>query len=392
MTDAYDAIDRVLSVSRATTCHKKETYPPLPQLSTERLQQTTLPGALELDRDLPQKVSRGGQYAAAAATDQTVLYLAYGSNLSTAKFRGDRGIKPLSQMNVCVPELRLTFDIPGLPYLEPCFAGSGFRTDGNADEKGGYCVEYADADAHAYITDSDSIDIEKAPLLAEPGQGQRQGGRRSWDYHKNRWHGPLIGVVYEVTVADYAHIIATEGGGAGYRDMVVTCYPFPESYRPSDPVPGHLDTRPFKAHTLLSPVRDGDSSSYNNHGPGGNGKNHLLRPDPAYAQPSARYLDLITTGAAELDFPTSYRAYLASIRPYRITTVRQRAGQAIFLVFWGPLLRLLMLLAPLLADADGRSPRWLVDVQEAVFGLMWMSYDTFFRRVFGEGERTMGDV
>jgi hypothetical protein len=39
-----------------------------------------------------------------------MLYLAYGSNLSNETFRGNRGIKPLSQVNVQVPSLRLTLD------------------------------------------------------------------------------------------------------------------------------------------------------------------------------------------------------------------------------------------------------------------------------------------
>ena len=30
-------------------------------------------------------------------------------------------------MGVFVPELRLTFDLPGIPYAEPCFAGTQYR-------------------------------------------------------------------------------------------------------------------------------------------------------------------------------------------------------------------------------------------------------------------------
>ncbi|KAL1963508.1 hypothetical protein VTN77DRAFT_8089 [Rasamsonia byssochlamydoides] len=350
------------------------THPP--RTSTERLQRSTQPDSLERDHDLPQKVSschyHNGTAEKKPRQEQTVLYLAYGSNLSVKTFRGKRGIKPLSQVNVYVPELRLTFDLPGVPYIEPCFAGTQFRTAGKDEEdkeKGGLADNTAN-----------SIDIEKSPLLAG-GHGQGQGRGQKRDYHKNRWHKPLIGVVYEVTLADYAHIIATEGAGSTYRDVVVTCYPFPDSYSPSDPVPDCPDTQPFKAHTLLSPLRDETA-----------GRNPLMRPDPAYAQPSARYLNLIRTGAAELDFPTSYRAYLSSIRPYRITTVRQRIGQGIFLAIWVPPLYLLLTFASLLADDDGRSPAWFVQVQNALFRTMWTSYDAFFRKVFGDGERTIGDV
>lgn len=59
--------------------------------------------------------------------EKTVLYLAYGSNLSAEVFRGRRGIKPISQVNVYAPELSLTFDLAGIPYFEPCFAGTQYR-------------------------------------------------------------------------------------------------------------------------------------------------------------------------------------------------------------------------------------------------------------------------
>ncbi|KAL2004697.1 hypothetical protein VTN00DRAFT_3225 [Thermoascus crustaceus] len=290
---------------------------------------------------------------------KTVLYLAYGSNLASETFLGNRGIRPLSQLNVYVPELKLTFDLPGIPYGEPCFAGTRFRDTTSGD-----------------VGDNEH-DSENSPLVS------RQ------DYHKDRWRKPLIGVVYEVTRADYAHIIATEGGGRGYQDVVVTCYPFPKDYNPSDAVPDHPDTTPFQAHTLLSPARgDSDKNSrcrWNTQTP-------LLRPDPCYAQPSARYLNLITYGAAEHNLPVSYRTYLSTIRPYRITTFRQRVGQVIFLALWGPLILLLVKLTGWLAGEDGRSPEWLVKVENVVFAAMWMSYDSVFRGIFGDGERTIEDV
>ncbi|KAI7198557.1 hypothetical protein KC316_g11445 [Hortaea werneckii] len=71
----------------------------------------------------------------ATSKKESVLYLAYGSNLSNETFRGNRGIKPLSQINVQVPSLRLTFDLPGIPYAEPCFANSGSRDPDNDPTK-----------------------------------------------------------------------------------------------------------------------------------------------------------------------------------------------------------------------------------------------------------------
>ncbi|KAL2001205.1 hypothetical protein VTN02DRAFT_2109 [Thermoascus thermophilus] len=337
----------------------------IPQTTAERLSRSFANGSSGADEHLSGKLSGGNreiqiqEKLPCEEEPKTVLYLAYGSNLASEAFLGSRGIRPLSQVNVYVPELKLTFDIPGIPYGEPCFAGSRFRdtTSENSGDNG--------------------QDSEKSPLIS------RQ------EYHKDRWHKPLIGVVYEVTPTDYAHIIATEGGGRGYQDVLVTCYPFPKDYNPSDTVPDHPDTTPFQAHTLLSPARGDDD---NNGRYRWKTQSPLLRPDPSYAQPSARYLNLIASGAAEHNLPVAYRAYLSTIRPYRITTFRQRVGQVIFLALWGPLILLLLNLADCLAGEDGRSPGWLVTVEDAVFAAMWTSYDRAFRGTFGDGERTIEDV
>ncbi|KAK6538121.1 hypothetical protein TWF694_011003 [Orbilia ellipsospora] len=94
-----------------------------------------------------------------------VKYLAYGSNLSAETFLGKRGIKPLSQVNVRVPSLALTFDLAGVPYKEPRFANVRARETGDQE---------------------------------------------------------LIGVVYEVTPNDYRTILLTEGG---YSVIKVPCIP-----------------------------------------------------------------------------------------------------------------------------------------------------------------------
>ncbi|KAF2090803.1 hypothetical protein K490DRAFT_16043, partial [Saccharata proteae CBS 121410] len=281
---------------------------------------------------------------------KTVFYLAYGSNLAYETFQGKRGIKPLSQVNVLVPELRLTFDLPGIPYNEPCFANSARRV---ADE---------------------SEDIapmsEKTALMSG-----------SPDYHKDHWKKGLVGVVYEVTLEDYAHIIATEGGGAAYQDILVACYPLldPET------VPEYPTTEPFMAHTLFAPAVEtplpGDAP------PKDGGRLH--RPDTSYAQPSARYLKLITDGAEEHGLPQEYRDYLYDIQPYTMTTKKQKIGQAIFAALWVPLFFMIITLGQMFQDKNGRSPKWLVAIQSAMFSATWVSYDTIFKPIFGDGERTM---
>jgi hypothetical protein len=256
---------------------------------------------------------------------RTVLYLAYGSNLCKETFREKRGIEPLSQINVLVPSLRLTFDLPGIPYVEPCFANSAMR----------------DPDAMV-----------------------------SSDYHKDRWKKGLVGCVYEVTLSDYAHIIATEGGGAGYQDIMVDCYPLFDG----DTVPEQPTTQRFAAHTLFAPPTKSNA-----------------RPDPSYAQPSARYLNLITTGATELSLPREYKIYLNKIRTYTITTKRQQMGKVLFISIWWPLLQLLFAMNAQFQDDKGRSPPWLAQLAGLLFLGIWRSYDGAFKKAFGDGERTKGD-
>jgi hypothetical protein len=265
---------------------------------------------------------------------RTILYLAYGSNLCSETFRGVRGIKPLSQINVVVPELRLTFDLPGLPYAEPCFANTARRD----------------------------------PSQALPGKVHDNG------YRKDRWHKGMVGCVYEVTLKDYAHIIATEGGGASYKDILVRCYPLPESKT----VPESPSTQAFKAHTLFAPSSDASQLGYS-------------RSDPSYAQPSARYLKLLTDGAAEHALPLEYQNYLNDIRPYTITTKKQIVGKVLFLGIWMPFIALIFWLNRVLQDGGGRAPKWLTVLSGWLFKAMWWNYDTFWKNVCGDGERTIGD-
>ncbi|RLL99189.1 hypothetical protein CFD26_107750 [Aspergillus turcosus] len=350
---------RTEDISRET-----DRYPP--QTTVKRRRQSIADQSLDKDEYLAEKVA-SHQVEDTVPSEKTVLYLAYGSNLSAKTFLGKRGIRPLSQINVVVPSLRLTFDLPGVPYIEPCFAATRRRAHPPKETQIGTVGKVGN------LADEDADAWEQSTLLSEESTSM-----------------PLVGVVYEVTVADYAKIIATEGGGSGYKDIVVDCYPFPKSHSPTDPIPEYPETKPFKSHTLLSPNDDSDPSrlaAKNRHLPP-----PYRRPDPCYAQPSARYLDLINTGAAEHNLPLPYRRYLAQFQPYRITTVRQMFGKAIFVASWFPVLIVLMGLSRLLAGPDGRSPPWLAQGANLVFYVMWSTYDHFFAPIFGDGERTVGDT
>lgn len=360
--------------------------PRLPPPSADRLQLARNTTSIDADPNLYQSIYISKHHSQQAPLssnleddekpEKTVLYLAYGSNLSIEKFRGDRGIEPLSQVNVYVPALRLTFDLAGIPYLEPCFSGTQYRNSKDS---------YAQNDNERY---RDAID-EKATVVEtiedvdlESGRNNNHG-RRGGRYHKDQWYKPLIGVVYEVTLSDYAHIIATEGGGNGYVDIVTECFPFPGDgdYNPNDPTPDVPLGKAFMAHTLLSPPRS-------RYGP----NSHIVRPDPSYAQPSARYLKLITDGAEELNFPYDYRAYLASIRPYKATTSGQKVGQKIAVFMLIPILQIFIALGQMLANEDGLIPGWLARVFNAMRELTWMVYDVVGVKVLGDGERSVDDM
>jgi len=304
-------------------CCGQRVFSSIQELSKSRTSTETPSPAPKLPLTSPERLAN-------ASSEKTILYLAYGSNLSAETFKGVRGIKPLSAINAHIPSLNLTFDLPGIPYLEPCFANTAYRTP-----------------------ETQSSSPTKT------------------DYHKDRWHKGLIGVVYEVTPEDYRTIIATEGGGASYKDILVDCYALPSGLKTVNPTP---QGTPFTAHTLL------DSGS------------RLSRPDPSYAQASARYLKLLTDGGEEHSLPEEYMAYLYNLRSYEITTRRQKMGRALFLGIWAPFILALSTFGKTLADDEGKIPGWFAKVMELVFRCMWGSYDVGFKKVFGDGERTIGDT
>lgn len=146
-----------------------------------------------------------------------------------------------------------------------------------------------------------------------------------------------------------------------------------------DPIPTGA---PFKAHTLLRP----DPEEEDGRTTGG-----IIRPDPSYAQASARYLKLITDGGEEHGLPEEYMAYLYNIRPYTITTAKQRAGQALMLAVWLPILLFLFGLGKIFADDEGKIPGWLASIIGLFTKVLWACYDLVLKKTFGDGERTIGD-
>lgn len=307
---------------QGSKARRKHSSHRIPSISTERRTASLADQPISFDQ-VKQLSSKSEP-----SVDETVLYLGYGSNMSAETFRGRRNIQPISQINALVPQLALTFDLPGVPYSEPCFANTRYRNTGEGS---------------------------KTNITHPP-------------YHKDQWSKGLVGVVYEITKADYIHVIATEGGGSAYQDVLVDCYALNEDAREEVPLEPRGAT--FKAHTLFSPP-------------------NVSRPDPSYAQPSPRYLKLITDGAEEHNLPYEYQEYLKNIRTYTTTTTKQKLGQFIFLSLWGPIFTFIFMGAAMFLDKDGRYPKWYARFAMATFAACWGSYDDFFKNIFGDGERTI---
>lgn len=99
---------------------------------------------------------------------KTLWYFAYGSNMSTAKFTGSRGIVPLDKALMRLHGWVLTVEIPGLPYSEPAFSSIRPRP------------------------------VAKPEAALNPD---------------------VVGVAYLITEGQYNRVIASEGGGTAYNDI-----------------------------------------------------------------------------------------------------------------------------------------------------------------------------
>ncbi|KAK1833746.1 hypothetical protein QBC39DRAFT_253796 [Podospora conica] len=350
-------------------------HPPVPRTSAERLSQPDV-----VPTPFPESFVAVADLQNAPPTPATVLYLAYGSNLCAETFLGRRGIRPLSQVNVSAPSLRLIFDLPGLPYLEPCFANTAPRKlPGNPPK-----------------LPPGIPDVPDVPPFHPPPRNAFKRNAAGDPV----WTGPLIGVVYEVTREDFAKIIATEGGGASYTEILVPCLPLPARVSVPEKPPGPDLPRPFVARTLFAPrlpdVPDADEDEDDPEtpppAPPSWFRRLLLpvrRPDPEYAQPSPRYLKLITDGAREHELPDEYQEYLQALGGYRATTWRQKIGRVLFYGFWWPLFVVVIFGSRVFADDKGKVPPWVAAATTVMFNLVWMSYDGVAESIFGDGERTV---
>lgn len=71
-------------------------------------------------RHVPLRRARSWRHGSPLA--ETVLYFAFGANMSREVLAGRRGLRPLDARPAILPGHRLVFDLPGIPMVEPAFA------------------------------------------------------------------------------------------------------------------------------------------------------------------------------------------------------------------------------------------------------------------------------
>lgn len=367
---AITALSKLMTLWRPAPYHIPPAHP-VPQTSFDRLVQASA----------TDNHGEPGDHDGDQPASDTVLYLAYGSNLCAETFLGVRGIKPLSQVNVSVPTLRLTFDLPGMPYGEPCFANVDWRKI----PKNPKLPPVPKLPPTPDLPPTPPVDPPKPPPVNPPAVDLPHPPRA-----ESKWGGELIGVVYEVTREDYSRIIQTEGGGSSYKEIAVPCIPIPPAFEVPEKPPIPELPRPFFARTLFAPYIPEDKLP-------DDPRAHKWwfkfitpphRPSQDYAQASKRYLTLIRDGAREHDLPQEYQQYLHSLQSYTITTWRQRIGHLLFFGLLFPLIMVFFTFSRLFADKKGKMPPWLMMASSALFNLSWRFYDFALKPVFGDGERT----
>jgi gliotoxin/aspirochlorine biosynthesis gamma-glutamylcyclotransferase len=294
-------------------------------------------------------------------TPGDIWYLAYGSNMSRAKFTGGRGIKPKAAARVRVPGWILAFNIPGMPYSEPAFtsivrresiSGTGF---GSENQK----------NLNEPVKQNRSVATCTRPCLNQNSHLNSANG--SYGNEKSAFlqeemlaenFPDVLGVAYLITADQYTHVIASEGGGIAYSDIELSARPVSEAD---------------------SELVGGDSVCVRTLGA-------ILHREP-WPLPSKRYMDIINTGAVEADLPGYYREFLAKIKTYEAPKRgRGKAGASVFLAVFGPLLGACEKITDATMKSDGHVPfitMWLV---RAAVWMIWTVHDFLFAPLIGRGD------
>ncbi|CAI6337030.1 unnamed protein product [Periconia digitata] len=237
----------------------------------------------------------------------TLWYFAYGSNLSVEKFTHSRGIVPLAAVVAHIPGWQISMSIPGLPYSEPAFA---------------------------------SIEAMNATSLKEK-------------------QPDVQGVAYQITRAQYAKIIASEGGDIAYAQARLLAQVLNEA--DEDAVGG----KTFHVLTLT---------------------NAMFKAFPG--RPSFRYMDLVLSGAKTVAITPRYLHHLQTIPTYiQGTSARRKTGAFLFLLIWSPVMQLIEITVQYTVDLErgGVVPSWVKTFVRFLVSFMWYSHE-FHAFFWGRGD------
>ena len=163
-----------------------------------------------------------------------------------------------------------------------------------------------------------------------------------------------MGIAYLLTTAEYERLLLSEGGrDGGYKELDIAVVAL-EDLTESDFIPcKSLGTRTPREN-----------------------------PSPL---PSARYISLLRTGAAEHKFPEYYRQYLDNLPFYTICSIRTQAGRILFLLLWLPIIAFVFAMMTR-KNKLGQVPERVKKIQVWAFKNMWKMHDSFFSPVFGPGD------
>jgi hypothetical protein len=96
----------------------------------------------------------------------------------------------------------------------------------------------------------------------------------------------------------------------------------------------------------------------------------------------------------EVQMPEAYRRYLESVSTYQPPeSQRGKAGAALFLAFWGPVMGIMEKITHATTRKDGYAPFVVIWLVRFTMYLIWFTHDYVFAPLFGRGDgNAMGEV
>ncbi|GJJ77687.1 hypothetical protein EMPS_10046 [Entomortierella parvispora] len=272
----------------------------------------------------------------------TIWHLSYGSNMCPSVLSGRRKIKPIESRPVIVPGYWLSFDIGGLPFVEPCYAS---------------------------ILKMDPARMHQRIYAQFVHDRTKFGQEFVWDEtHPEKSYPPVLqGVVHRISEYDWQKIIQSEGGWG---------HDVPTGYDQID-----VDCRVYEPHSSAASTAGEHISA----------KVLIARPlsIKTQCQPSARYKNLLTSGAAHHGLDPAYQRYLSSIVPYECAGSRSRLARSVFMVFNLPMILAFYILVrrnvgkPI--EKHTQPPYWLAWYFDRSFRFSNVAHDYVIAPLFGSG-------